>query len=78
MVGIPKGRNFVEPFFSMYMRRTGVHRCRSVLSDSMMPWIFARDIPSTVSAVTPCVMAPSFRQIRPYARRYNAGLYSCR
>jgi hypothetical protein len=60
-VGIPSGRFLVEPFFSMYVRRTGAHRYRSDRSSSMMARIFSRDIPSAVSAVTPRVMAPSLR-----------------
>jgi hypothetical protein len=58
-VGNPSGRRFPF-FFGMKTRRTGLHFHRSHRTMSMICPIFARDIPSTVSPVTPGVIAPAF------------------
>jgi hypothetical protein len=58
-VGSPNGRRFPF-FFGMKMRRTGRHFHRSRRTVSMSYPIFIRDIPSTVSPVTPGVIAPAF------------------
>jgi hypothetical protein len=76
--GIPSGRFFVESFFSIQMRLAGVHRYRSKRSASMTESIFARDMPSAVSAVAPGVNAPLLAEIRANALRYSSRLNRCR
>ena len=58
-VGMPSGRG--PPLrFGMALRRTGFHGHRSSRMASMMLALFSLDIPSTVSAVIPGVLAPLF------------------
>src|SRR5260370_34311936 len=48
-------------FLGMYVRRAGSHWYRSYRNASIMASIFSSDMPSGVSSVTPCVIAPLFR-----------------
>ena len=60
-VGMPSGRLLVEePFFGMYTRLAGLHRYDSARSAPIIASILARDMPSTVSPVTPGVIDPTF------------------
>jgi hypothetical protein len=77
-VGRPSGRLLRERFFALEIRRPGVHRYRSYRSRAMMAWMFARHIPSTVSAVTPGGMAPRFFASFASAWRKSFGVNSCR
>ena len=58
-VGIPRGR-FFPFFFGIYSRLAGFHWYFSSLRSSIILSIFWIDIPSTVSSVTPLVIAPLF------------------
>ena len=57
--GIPSGR-FFPFFFGMYTRLAGDHRYDSERNAPMIVSIFASDMPSAVSLVTPGVIAPLF------------------
>jgi hypothetical protein len=59
-IGMPSGR-FFPFFFRIYTRRAGSHWYRSYRRASMRVSIFFSDMPSGVSSVTPCVMAPVLR-----------------